>query len=721
MLQYMKILFLIIFFIASEPSFTQAKSPNPISTVRVVGAKFVQEIELSNSKTKVSVSVSYNRLVTDSLKMAVQKFSANIKTPLATKIDKALSKVFFSVLEKNLIKKTQIYFISDCIQLLNYFLTHQFQQLHYANIHHLDIDLQYYLLSYAELITLSLDEKRTIATSYIQHNKQETVNVLLNYPDLPNQAVLIKTMIREYPDHFFKSIQGSPNVLKRLLKNSKTQEFKFLAYIFRMQDPKLVLPFFVELANKKITIEEIRKKQQALDKVPLYRLFVKMHVAHLEQIKQTRDTPLNFNMLYKALTNFADKNFITPMNARHGQNEKSRFRIIKDFNHFELYYLIVSGGDILYTSTFNFVYKQLALLLKYQNGMFLFENVHYDKYRKFIKTIASYNFLDSKSPYSFLNLINKKDKHDIVSRLLAPDFLDQENYLEDAADIISSFIGIRDKILLTKVNTEIEVILNDIKKQKKGKLVYSIFKQIIDNHFQFSAGDTVYANVANQLKQISTQELESPKDSVIYEQVFFYGDDDAVASYNYLLFTFSKRGWRIKTFPYWVMIESLRGNPIKIFVNKPQYLDVAASSSHQITLRNYFFKNHIAPTVVMHRGHSYFLSNTINQLPTSTKLFIMGSCGSNNAISDALRICGSAQIIATRQIATSVVNSKVFFDLNEDLCKTKNIEWETNWKKYGLQFKKTKYEDNFNEYILPQKNLASMFFKLFYQRMSELY
>ncbi len=208
---------------------------------------------------------------------------------------------------------------------------------------------------------------------------------------------------------------------------------------------------------------------------------------------------------------------------------------------------------------------------------------------------------------------------------------------------------------------------------------------------------------------------------MIYEQVFFYGDDDAVLSYNYLLFTFSKRGWRIKTFPYWVMIESLRGKRIKIFVNKPEYLDASASSSHQIALRNYFFKNHIAPTVVMHRGHSYFLSNTINQLPASTKLFIMGSCGSNNAISDALRICGDAQIISTRQIATSVVNSKVFFELNEDLRKTQNIEWQTNWKRYGLQFKKTKYEDNFNEYILPQKNLVSIFFKLFYQRISEMY
>ncbi len=717
----MNFFFSTIFFIVWSPSFTQATSLDSISTLQVVGKKFVKEIELSNSKIKVSVSVSYNRLVTDSFKTAIQKFRANVKTPSERKIDKALSKVFVSVLKKNLIKKTQIYFVSDCIQLLNYFSTNQFQQLHYADIHHLDIDLQYYLLPYEELITLSLDQKRTIATSYIQQNRHETVNVLLDYPNLSNQVSLIQTMIKEYPDHFFKSIQSAPNALKRLLKNSKNQELKFLAYIFRMKEAKFVLPFFVELANKKITIEEIRKKQKGPNKARLYSLFVKTHVAHLEQIKQTKDTPLNFNMLYNALINFADKNFITPMNARHGQKEESRFRIIKDFNHYELYYLIVSGGDILYTSTFNFIYKQLALLFKQQEGMLLFENVNYDKYRKFIKTIASYNFLDSKSPFSFLSLMNKKDKHDIVSRLLVPDFLDQENYLEDATDIIGCFIGIRDKNLLARVNTQIEIILNDMQQQKKGKLVYSIFKQIIDNHFRFSSGDTVYANVANQLKQISTQELESLKDSVIYEQVFFYGDDDAVLSYNYLLFTFSKRGWRIKTFPYWVMIESLRGKRIKIFVNKPEYLDASASSSHQIALRNYFFKNHIAPTVVMHRGHSYFLSNTINQLPASTKLFIMGSCGSNNAISDALRICGDAQIISTRQIATSVVNSKVFFELNEDLRKTQNIEWQTNWKRYGLQFKKTKYEDNFNEYILPQKNLVSIFFKLFYQRISEMY
>ena len=50
------------------------------------------------------------------------------------------------------------------------------------------------------------------------------------------------------------------------------------------------------------------------------------------------------------------------------------------------------------------------------------------------------------------------------------------------------------------------------------------------------------------------------------------------------------------------------------------------------------------------RGHSYYLQETINRLPSTAKIVLLGSCGGYQKLNDILNICPTAQIISSKQV-----------------------------------------------------------------------
>ena len=71
----------------------------------------------------------------------------------------------------------------------------------------------------------------------------------------------------------------------------------------------------------------------------------------------------------------------------------------------------------------------------------------------------------------------------------------------------------------------------------------------------------------------------------------------------------------------WVSVASIKGVPVVIYANRPLDETKGLDAKAQADLDDYLYDKDLAPTVVIHRGHSYWLPSTIDQLPHLQKLF----------------------------------------------------------------------------------------------------
>lgn len=117
---------------------------------------------------------------------------------------------------------------------------------------------------------------------------------------------------------------------------------------------------------------------------------------------------------------------------------------------------------------------------------------------------------------------------------------------------------------------------------------------------------------------------------------------------------------------------------------------------------------------MIHRGHSYHVKYTIERLPTSAKIVILGSCGGYKNLHDVLATCPDAQIVSSKQTGTQTVNEPIIKAINGELLNGKDIEWIPLWSRIGKEFKgNAQAQDRFSDYIPPHKNLGALFIKAY--------
>ena len=75
------------------------------------------------------------------------------------------------------------------------------------------------------------------------------------------------------------------------------------------------------------------------------------------------------------------------------------------------------------------------------------------------------------------------------------------------------------------------------------------------------------------------------------------------------------------------MVSSTKGVPVKIYSNKPLDDEKDLDADAQAALCSYLAENDLDPSMVIHRGHSYYLSTTLEQLDNSAQIVLLGSCG----------------------------------------------------------------------------------------------
>lgn len=542
----------------------------------------------------------------------------------------------------------------------------------------------------------------------IQLNPDKTFLILKENADVPFRDSLIKIAAYKNPRQLY-DYAAADNKLGFAIRAIDDPYIQVVSKMAKSTSGQLYFPFLDNILKGRQTLAEIDAVKS--DHVKYYKLLVKTKLDYvqrqLEGEKITEMKALSAMVAKKAI-----ENFIKPINELHDvANPAIRFKAIQTLSAQELYYVIIAGERDLYTSSYiNGVYP--AMMQKIGNrGDSLFMSVGFDHFKKFIKMAAGYNMLPE-----FLNSFPDKD----AAKTLMTAFvngLDKSEGLEDGVDVADSYASITETM-----KPVAEDMLENVKRNykeaaqannKRGMVMYDLLYKL----FQSATDSTINLSEEFHIPPVygvSYNALAGGDTGRVIMQVFFYGDKDGRGNYANFTPQFPASLWKRNETKQWVSFSSIKGKPILVYANKPLDEQSGEVDRAQAALCQYLEEKNLNPTIVVHRGHSYYAPYTIEQLAPSAKIVFLGSCGGYHLIHDVLSHAEDAHIIASKQIGKQVINQPLIDMMMEKVRNGSNIDWIPFWKEFEKRYKNI---EGFGDYIPPHKNLGAIFIKAYKNAM----
>ena len=254
-------------------------------------------------------------------------------------------------------------------------------------------------------------------------------------------------------------------------------------------------------------------------------------------------------------------------------------------------------------------------------------------------------------------------------------------------------------------------------KIKKGEIVYGLLQKIFTSLDSTNKIDLSQTLGIPPIYELPITLLKDTVSGKINLQQFFYGDKDGGVVFNAFLKKFTNSNWKIIKKSQWVEVNSVKGTPITIYANLPLDETLELDSQAQDSLNSYLEDNNIHPSIVIHRGHSYYLKQTIQKMPSSAKLVVLGSCGGYQKLNDVLERSPGAHIISSKQIGAGIINQGLIDVIAEQLRSGKNLNWPQLWNSLAIRFVGSNRE-KFDDYVPPHKNLGAIFITAFNTRFA---
>ncbi len=560
------------------------------------------------------------------------------------------------------------------------------------------------------------ESRKYLFLKYCNLHPEKILSSIGPYIDEPFADDLVIVAYNLSPSQIYSYAQAANSPQGKLIKRNPDNRIKTVVDLSTRKDALFYFPFLDDLISGKQTIESISKfvgtDSTKYDSVGYYKLLVRTEIDYYNRLLH-KDTPvamLGVNGLTEQLQSKAIRHFITPINDLHEvSNPAIRFKALAPLDAQDLYYMMVLGENDIYTSSyknaFDFMLNRMGTK---PHGDSLLMSVNFDHFKKFIKMAAGYNKLDT-----FLRTM--RGTSEILMRAFVAN-LESSPSLEDAVDVADSYGSIRNPALLRSMlkyvsDNEQRCAQND---NPRGQKIYNLLKMI------FLSGDsTNHIDLSKEIgiPPVYTVDYNTLADDTgrIIEQVFFYGDKDGKESFASYMTSFPKPDWKITQTKEWVEIKSMKGKPILIFANLPLDNKTDKDAAAQTALIDYLDTSNLRPTIIIHRGHSYHLKYTIEQIPESAKIIMLGSCGGYNNLKQILDYAPEAHIISTKQIGARDVNKPIIEAINNTLRAGKNIDWREMWNGLEVLFTKAGRDkkDLFDDYIPPHKNLGALFIKAY--------
>jgi hypothetical protein len=217
-------------------------------------------------------------------------------------------------------------------------------------------------------------------------------------------------------------------------------------------------------------------------------------------------------------------------------------------------------------------------------------------------------------------------------------------------------------------------------------------------------------------RQLDTDALFDAQ-GVCLQQHIFYDDDDARESFDSFQQTYAHDPrWRWEDRGWYVHVtgQGERGRQIEIYANVPD--STPHTDNRRQALLKLLLEQGRTPSVVVHRGHTWYVSQTLEYLTNSARLVFLGSCqGLENSYS-VLALANRAQLISTRGIGTTSINDALLRAINDELLSgAKTLDWERFWRS-----EEAKLGGNpmFRDYIPPSRNTAAIMLAAYYDYLA---
>ena len=555
---------------------------------------------------------------------------------------------------------------------------------------------------------------RDIATlKTLERTPDKIMSFLSITPDFRFKDSLIFTFANTQPERFIVAAQGTKDEqLSKAIQGHASPLIKTLLSLSKEKNYKNYLPFAGLLSENKITLAEIDKART----VPstYYKMMVDAELDNQAMVVAGKN-PLYLLPLRQYLKEYAILFYTDVINSLHEEpKEKARFFVLEDLRPQDLYFVLIGGENELYTSSYLYTYKKLMSNFSNDNYDSLFRIVNYDRYRKFLLLAGRYNTLST-----FMKGVQKETRISIIKRFINGLEKNESNQLEETINVAETLPGIvKDNELATLTLQEIK---NNYTRTKSissyhGMKLYTVLTEIFAAVKNNELGNKTGLSPALAVYYKITHQALRSKGGTINQLILFYGDDDGKASYNSFLSNFSDASmWSIEKNASWVTIKSKKLYPIAIYANLPLNNDEGLDVKAQESLNAYLKTQQIIPHILIHRGHSYHLNNSIKSVAPTTALAIIGSCGGYKEIFDILKTSPAAQVISTKQVGSQQVNEPIIRLINDKLLHEKDLDWADIWSQLDTQLKSNKLAfDYFQEYVPPYKNISLLVATLYY-------
>lgn len=541
------------------------------------------------------------------------------------------------------------------------------------------------------------ESKEIILLKTCQKFPDKILPILRENPDVGFADSLLKIVAYNHQEDIYTYAQSTNSALGKRIQKIDDPLVRTISQLAKINEGRMFFPFLDNLYKGKITMDEINKDKANVYKY--YSLLVSTQIEYTERLRR-RDTPMAMNALTGMLKQKAVEEFINEINGLHEQTDNIRMKKVEPLNPQELYYLCVLGEDEIYTSSYLKVYERIFQRMKNPNSDTLLLSVNFDHFKKFIKMAANYNTLDD-----FLKRMDKGNAEILMNAFASG--LERTNTLEDAVDVADSYASISDKNLQKLILDEVQA---NVSKQttvnnKRGLAIYDLLNSIFSSLDSTNKIDISAKYGIPPIYSVANNSLRDSTGRIIIQQ-FFYGDKDGLTVFNNFSAAYNNPAWRIVNKKDWIEVSSKKGIPITIYANKPLDEKEGLDEKAQENLDQYLDDKNLSPTVVIHRGHSYHVSSTIEQLVPTSKVVLLGSCGGYQNINNVLNICPYAHIIASKQVGSGTVNGPMINSITETLRQGKDLNWPAMWKILGRQLKANNL---FEDYVPPYKNLGALF------------
>jgi hypothetical protein len=498
------------------------------------------------------------------------------------------------------------------------------------------------------------------------------------------------------PDILTEKLAKNDTLYTTLVKNTDNNTVKAVTAIQKDVYYEKVLPFGLAILENRFTADSIRKL--TLTPSSYYRAFIdetlKLHSNPDRQVKTFLERPVT--ELNKTL---ATKFYIDEINMLHESPDNVRFKILENLSPRELYFLLVGGTGQLYTSSFLHLYKKFMAATE-KEGL-----------EQFLTSIDNYQFGQFVTNVSVYGLVD-----DLVEHLQPEKF--------------AALMGIHFRKVLSTQLTDNEVMLNamtiseilyDIKRQpvvqrillaqvaafEKSKSQYDImlqrmftgFKSILQNKTDYTT-NPIYDVLPVKRLQKNNQMLQVH---------FFYDDEDGTSSYESSLAAYDKKLWEKKDMGNYIVLNSLVGNSMRVYMNKPMTKQGSDTSQDEM-LRDIKNEGHEI-TSFIHRGHSYHLFQSLRKITPSAEFVFLGSCGGYNEALTVFQMNPDVNMIVTRNIGSKLINDPLLQRVNTDLVNDKDISWDAVWADFDAKFTSKQTKDLFSSYIPPNRFIGVKFIR----------